>query len=253
MHRGLPSPWLTFIISFGEPVPTAPAAALVGTAGATAYDVLVGRLHTSPAYIDQPSAQSGIQVAVHPLAARRLFGVPAADLVSLTEDGEAVLGGVVRGWRERLGAEPDAHRRLTLLAGWLAERQAATTAATPARPEVAEAWRLLAASGGRLSTTELASRVYLSGRRLTTLFDRELGCSPTTAARVVRFDRAVGIIRDAAVGGIPNLSAAAATAGYADHPHLDREFSRFAGCSPTAWLREEFRNIQAGGHRNGVE
>ena len=37
----------------------------------------------------------------------------------------------------------------------------------------------------------------------------------------------------------------AAATGYADHAHLDREFRALAGCTPTAWLREqEFPDVQ---------
>lgn len=163
-----------------------------------------------------------------------------------------MLGAVARRWRERLGSEPDAARRLELLAGWLGGHRAAGTTSR-VRPEVVEAWRLLTASGGRLSTTALAARVHLSARQHDVLFDRELGCSPAVAGRLVRFDRATRTIRDGAVAGTVDLTAVAVTAGYADHSHLDREFSRFAGCSPTTWLREEFRNIQAGGHHHGVD
>jgi AraC-like DNA-binding protein len=43
-----------------------------------------------------------------------------------------------------------------------------------------------------------------------------------------------------------NLSRIAAAHGYYDQPHLVREFQALAGCSPTAWIAEEFGNIQAG-------
>jgi AraC-like DNA-binding protein len=49
------------------------------------------------------------------------------------------------------------------------------------------------------------------------------------------------------VRGLPlELSEVAASHGYYDHPHLVRDFTAFSGLSPTAWLREEFPNIQAG-------
>ena len=43
---------------------------------------------------------------------------------------------------------------------------------------------------------------------------------------------------------------AAERAGYVDQSHLIREFRRMTGCTPSAWLAEERRNIQDGGHRN---
>ena len=96
------------------------------------------------------------------------------------------------------------------------------------------------------------AHVALSPRHLTTLFQRELGLSPKRVARLVRFD--AGLRRADAGGraGRPvELAAVAAACGYADQSHLDREFRDHLGTSPTGWLAEEHRNVQAGGHRNG--
>jgi len=38
----------------------------------------------------------------------------------------------------------------------------------------------------------------------------------------------------------------AAACGYFDQAHLAREFRALAGCPPSQWITEEFRNIQAG-------
>ena len=55
----------------------------------------------------------------------------------------------------------------------------------------------------------------------------------------------------AAAGRGIGLAQLAAGCGYADQSHLDRDFREHLGTSPTGWLAEEHRNIQAGGHRNG--
>ena len=47
-------------------------------------------------------------------------------------------------------------------------------------------------------------------------------------------------------GGSLDLSRIAVDLGYYDHAHLVRDFGDFAGLSPTAWIAEEFRNVQAG-------
>jgi hypothetical protein len=48
-------------------------------------------LHTSPAFVVPDERQRGIQISVHPLAARALFGAPSREL-ALQVDGPEVLG-----------------------------------------------------------------------------------------------------------------------------------------------------------------
>jgi transcriptional regulator GlxA family with amidase domain len=96
---------------------------------------------------------------------------------------------------------------------------------------------------------ELAERVFLSRRRLSTLFVAELGITPKEAARTMRFTHAVARIGEGVRRSSLDLAGVAAECGFADQSHLDREFGAFAGTSPSAWIAEEFPNIQAGGHR----
>ena len=121
------------------------------------------------------------------------------------------------------------------------------------RPEVVEAWRLLSASRGRIRVGELAERVFLSRRRLSTVFAAELGVTPKEAARIMRFTHAVTRIGQAVRAGSLDLAAVAAECGYADQSHLTREFHAMAGTSPSGWVAEEFPNLQAGGHRYARE
>jgi AraC-like DNA-binding protein len=112
-------------------------------------------------------------------------------------------------------------------------------------PEVAEAWRLTTASGGRLRVAEIAARVGWSERHLGARFRTETGLSPKEAARVVRFDRARRALAARVVAGrSPDLAGLAAAAGFADQAHLTREWRAFSGLPPTRWLREEFGFVQ---------
>src|ERR1700722_16272241 len=90
-HRGLPSPFLTLIFTLDEPLvllahpdPRQPPGA---------FGTLLGGLHCAPALITHDGAQSGIQLALRPLGARALLGLPAGELADLDVPAEAVLGG----------------------------------------------------------------------------------------------------------------------------------------------------------------
>ncbi|MGV2920226.1 helix-turn-helix domain-containing protein, partial [Streptomyces alfalfae] len=56
------------------------------------------------------------------------------------------------------------------------------------------------------------------------------------------------VVRAVATGAPQDLARVAADCGYYDHSHLVRDFRQYTGVSPTRWLAEECRNIQAGAH-----
>ena len=101
-HRGLPSPYLTLIFTLDEPL-TIEAHPDPGQPPGE-FGTLLGGLHSVPALITHAGAQSGIQVALRPLGARALLGLPAGELAGLDVPAEAVLGGVCAELRDRVRA-----------------------------------------------------------------------------------------------------------------------------------------------------
>ena len=103
-HRGLPSPYLTLIITLDDPldlaVPTDPGQP------PGRYRTLLGGLHTRPAIIRHDGRQSGIQLGLRPLGARVLLGLPAGELHGIDTDAADVLGPVATELHERVRAAP---------------------------------------------------------------------------------------------------------------------------------------------------
>jgi AraC-like DNA-binding protein len=259
-HRGLPSPFLTLIFTLDEPLvilahpdPRQPPGE---------FGTLLGGLHSAPALITHDGAQSGIQVALRPLGARAVLGLPAGELAEIDVPADAVLGGACAELRARTLAAPGWPERFAVLdeillrlmrQGLMRHGLMAHGRPEPeAAPEVRWAWRELLASGGTLRITDLAAETGWSARHLTSRFRTEIGLTPKTAARVIRFGRARRLmIRQAAAAAAPadnghRLADLAVTCGYFDQAHLAREFRSLAGCPPSQWFTEEFRNIQAG-------
>ncbi len=249
LHRGMPSSTLTFIVSLDDGVQTAETPEALRTARPN--PLLLGGLQVQAAHVRQRRGQAGVQLAVHPLAARALFGMPSAELNPADFDAATVLGRRAAELRERMvdaGRWPDAFALIGkyLVDGWQ-RREHATV-----RPEVAHAWHLLERSRGRAPVSAVADRVGVSARHLTTLFRREVGRSPKTVAMLMRFEHATAQIAESVRRRVPvDLAAVAVGTGYSDQAHLTREFVRFAGAPPRRWLAEEFRNIQDGGHSSG--
>ena len=243
LHRGLPSPYLTMILTLDDPLDMAGHPDPHQPPGR--FEALVGGLHTAPATIRHEGRQSGVQVALTPFGARALLGVPAGELAMRDVHADDLLGlaadellDAVRGpstWRARFAA---------LDAALLRRLAAGPRDPLPPRP-VRGAWRLLLASGGRADVAGLADAVGWTPRHLAHRFGLDVGLTPKQAGRVVRFDRARrDLMARTVAGGRPLLADLAAVHGYYDQPHLDREFRALAGCPPSVWLAEELRNVQ---------
>jgi transcriptional regulator GlxA family with amidase domain len=66
---------------------------------------------------------------------------------------------------------------------------------------------------------------------LITRFTQQIGVTPKTAARLVRFERLARVRHDRA----PRWDEVAAEGGYADQAHLIRDFRAFSGATPAAY------------------
>lgn len=268
-HRGLPSPALTLIFTLDEPLvlltPAEPRTPAEPAAPARSFGSLVAGLHTTPALISHQGAQSGVQLALRPLGARALLGLPAGVLASHDLPAEEILGSAGRRLSDRLREAPGWPERFAVLdaeltgLAWSDRR-----IDREVRPEIRRAWSLLRHHSGGVAVSALAAEVGWSTRHLGSRFQAEIGLSPKAAGRVIRFDRARRVLAGWAVGQAagrdarsgpgcgprPSLTLAdlAAACGYFDQAHLAREFRALAGCTPSGWLAEEFRNVQAGSY-----
>jgi AraC-like DNA-binding protein len=246
LHRGLPSPWLTMIVTLDEPLVIARHPD--PQQSASSHDFLLGGLHTAPALITHEGWQSGIQLALTPLGTRALFGLPAGELAGIDVDGADVLGRLADELRERVVGAPDWESRFDVIEEFVARRvrDAQHPGRAVARPEVSYAWDRLRQSGGAVTVADLAAETGWSARHLGEQFRAETGLSPKAGARVVRFDRARRRLqRRQAEGGRLVLAEFAAACGYYDQAHLARDFRDLAGCPPSVLLAEELRNVQA--------
>jgi hypothetical protein len=158
IHRGLPSPFLTLIFTLDEPLTM--AAHVDPRQAPRTYGTLLGGLHTTPALIRHDGAQSGIQVALRPLGARALLGLPAGSLASIDVPAEAVLGRAGDRIQERIQAEKTWPSRFAILN---AELGALLRDAPAIAPEVTQAWRMLLRSGGTVPVADLAAETGCPG------------------------------------------------------------------------------------------
>lgn len=248
VHRGLPGPWLTIVFPLGGPIAVRsdgePGRGRHGARTPTerAFLSLVGGLHTAPVIMPQRDRQRGLQLSVHPLAARALLGLPAAEVAQQVVDLGDVLGASAVTLTEQLAAANTGADAVGLVHRWLDETLAAPEPAGPPW-QVWRAWQLIVGSGGQLPIGLVAAEVGWSRRHLTTRLGAELGLGAKVIARVARFARAQTMLRSPAH---PPLAEVAAACGYADQPHFSSEWRTFAGCTPGQWVATELPALPPG-------
>ncbi|MGY1688664.1 helix-turn-helix domain-containing protein [Geodermatophilus sp. SYSU D01105] len=234
VHRGLPSRHLTLVVELAAPL------RLTGLGGAVAAHAVVGGLHTRPALIDASRPQDGLQYGLTPLGASALLGLPAGELGERAVDLGDVLGrAAAERLVDQLAEAPGWAERFARLDAALLDRLDGTP--DPVPPEVRETWRLLHRSSGRCRVEDLAASVGWSRRHLTERFRLATGLTPKQVARIARFETARRLL---VAPGRPSLAEVAARCGFADQPHLAREWRALAGCSVGTWLREELPFVQ---------
>jgi AraC-like DNA-binding protein len=185
-HRGLPDGTLPLVISLSAPPtvrrPGHPDVRAVAT---------VGGLRCEPVGILHDGSQRGVQVELTPRGARALLGLPAAELAHGVWTLEEIIGrraDELTGRLAEASGPADRARVLdTVLAGWVSH--------TGYPAAVDALWRRLTGSSGSVSVASIAGEIGLSRRHLGQLARAELGLSPKTVARVLRFGRAGRVLR----------------------------------------------------------
>jgi AraC-like DNA-binding protein len=160
-----------------------------------------------------------------------------ADLAGQCVALEDALGRGGRELADRLREQRDWDARFDVLERFLIGRAAEGPAPTPA---VAWADRRLRETGGNVQVGALAAELGCSRRYLTSRFSAEVGLGPKAVARQVRFAG----VRERLERAPRRLAEIAASAGYCDQAHLNRDFRELAGVTPTDFVA---RLIPGGG------
>ena len=153
------------------------------------------------------------------------LGVPAGELTNRSVALDELLPPTrVAELSERLVAARDDAERVALVERLLVELPFARD------PVVTRALARLSDVQAPASVADVARELQMSERQLERRFVARVGLMPKRFARLARFERALSLVRSG-----PALSAVAQRAGYADQPHLVREFRSFAGEPPSAF------------------
>jgi AraC-like DNA-binding protein len=188
----------------------------------------IAGVHDEWTVVEHDGCARCLEIHFTPLGARRFLGMPGSELTNQIVELSDVLPEADL-LAEELCELPTWDARFDRL-----ERAVLARAhAAPLLPPAVEfAWRRLRDTHGGAPVASIAGELGCSRRHLSQRFGAELGLPPKALARVLRFQRALGLLR---AGG--ELADIAYTCGYYDQPHFNRDFRALAGVTPSEFLR----------------
>lgn len=214
----LPSGRIPLILNLGAPFEVvSPASA--GTLGS-----FTAGLYDGPAAVTAGGTAMCLQVDLSPPAAHRVLGLPLIELTNRSVELADLPGTGVAELVERIADARTWEARFAIVDAWLLRRMAAG----PDCGAVARAWDAMAAGGG-VRMGALAGELGVPRTHLATRFRRDLGLSPRDAARVLRLERAVEMLRADPTAELAGLAVAC---GWYDQSHMHRDVRRLARCTP---------------------
>jgi AraC-like DNA-binding protein len=200
----------------------------------------VAGLHQESVLTEHDGESYGMQVSLTPPGAHALLGIPMHELAGRTVALDAVVWKRANHLTEQLAGLDDWPQRFELLDSTLASRLADAQGPSAG---VIWAWRRLSQAHGRVRIGALAAELGWSRKRLAVRFREEVGLSPKSLARLLRFERAKALLERE---DPPDLARLALECGYYDQSHLGNEFRRITGTSPAAYVasRSDETNLQ---------
>ena len=184
-------------------------------------------LFPGPVQIESDGRAVCIQIDFTPLGAYRFYGGAVPDLTARMVDIGDLLGRDGRELGERVAATQGWRQRFEIIEAFVLDR----TVHEPS-PAIAAAVGRLWRSAGAARISAIATDIGWSRKHLSRRFQNEIGVSPKTLARMLRFHRACELARNGRGDGWAGI---ALEAGFADQAHLVREFRDLSGERPTEW------------------
>jgi AraC-like DNA-binding protein len=181
---------------------------------------------TEPILIDETGYVHLFGVRLRPGGGWPFLGIPMREFSGQVVELDSVLGGEINELRECLGEKTTDDARFDVLEEWLRTRYRTS-------PTRAVCYALRAIQTGSVRIGRMADEIGISHKHLLREFDRCVGLTPKTFARLCAFQRVIQ-----SVGHRMEVEWAdtAAQCGYYDQAHLIREFRAFSGLTPTTYL-----------------
>lgn len=189
--------------------------------------------------IASPTPARLVAASLHPAHAGALLGLEGWECSNRVVRLDEILSTATRDLVERMHACDSVAGRFGELVRFLRIRL--ERARLPCAAACFSVNRILA-TGGQVSARDLQDDLRCSARYLEKSLAAHTGFTPKRLARLVRFSRAVDVIR---TGPPPDWSAVAQACGFYDQAHFANEFRQFTGATPGEFLQRRDPSSQA--------
>lgn len=207
-------------------IPVSTSGASMGPARGRLFGV-----HSRALLVHSGELMFNIGVRLYPGAAREVFDLDLGAASRGDIDLEDLWGHEAIGLADRLAEACDWRQRQLIIEDALAARQRSREVRSNTSDRAArEAAALLRSTGGRCRIAEMCAHLGVGERRLERAFQRQIGVSPKTYGRIMRFDRALNGLRQGR-----EQAAVALDCCYFDQAHMLRDFREFAGVPPSQY------------------
>jgi AraC-like DNA-binding protein len=157
-----------------------------------------------------------------------LFQAPLANLCNDFVDAETFLGKDRTPILQSVREAADDQARIALMEDFLQEQLARVS---PGKNYFTQAMEQIRSKEGVFTHATLEKKLRVGERQLQRMFKDNLGMSPKSYFRIMRFRHAVASVRGRREVNWLDLTHAL---GYTDQSHLIRDFKEFAGVTPSA-------------------
>ncbi len=232
-RRELPTEIAPLIVNFGAPFRLFDAADPTKCVELRSF--VTGAFDTC-ALVESTGAYTCVQVNFTILGARLFLQRPLKDLTNREVALDDVLGAEGRRLEMRLAEAVTWEERFDVLDRVILERIGTRNGVPDA---VSHAWQRLLCRAGQVDISALARETGWSHKHFVAQFSEHIGLRPKALARVLRFGRAAELLKVSERGRFADIAYAC---GYYNQAHFTRDFTAFAGVSPSALLASRLPN-----------
>jgi AraC-like DNA-binding protein len=169
-----------------------------------------------------------------PGGARQFLEFPVHEILDSIIELDACWGRMVTDTKSRLQEAASAVERVRLLKDFLLQHRIQRyESCTKVAFVLQRMHKSMIYPSENATISSLAKDLGITNKRLTEIFERSVGMSPKRFKRILRFQKALVLLRN---NGSHNFAYVAADCGYYDQSHMIKDFEMFTGMTPTSYL-----------------